>query len=67
MFLKIDTVSENYAKESNMIFLGGVIVALGIEYCGLHNRIALRVMNIVGSSPVQYVYKSIHIKIKTFA
>lgn len=36
-----------------MIFLGGVMIALGIEFCGLHNRIALRVMSIVGSSPIQ--------------
>lgn len=52
-YIFVDTVSENYMKESAMIFLGGVMIALGIEFCGLHNRIALRVMSIVGSSPIQ--------------
>lgn len=41
-----DAVSENYSKESNMIFLTGVIVAIGLEYCNLHRRIALRVITV---------------------
>jgi di/tricarboxylate transporter len=48
-----DKVSQNYTKESNMIFLTGVIVALALEYCNLHRRIALKVMLIIGSSPAR--------------
>ncbi|XP_035707450.1 solute carrier family 13 member 5 isoform X1 [Folsomia candida] len=49
----IYAVSENYSKESNMIFLTGVIVAIGLEYCNLHRRIALRVMTLVGGTAVR--------------
>jgi sodium-dependent dicarboxylate transporter 2/3/5 len=49
----LDRVSENYSKESNMIFLTGIIVALGLEYCNLHHRVALWAMTLVGGSSVK--------------
>jgi len=42
-------------KETNMMFIGGLIIALAMEYSNLHRRIALRVMSIIGGSPTRLV------------
>jgi len=56
--LGLDTVAgtaANYGKEIIFLFLGGFIIALGIERTGLHRRIALRIMARVGTSSVRLV------------
>ncbi|EDW96102.2 uncharacterized protein Dyak_GE25645, isoform A [Drosophila yakuba] len=46
-----DKLCQQYFTETIVVFIGGLIVALGIEYCNLHTRIALRVIRIIGGSP----------------
>ncbi|MBK8498678.1 MAG: SLC13/DASS family transporter [Flavobacteriales bacterium] len=56
--LGIDSVpstASNYGKEIIFLFLGGFIIALGIERCGLHKRIALGIMARVGGSSARLV------------
>jgi sodium-dependent dicarboxylate transporter 2/3/5 len=48
-------VSRSYMTDSSFLYLGGFIVALGIEKWGLHRRIALHVISRLGSSPPRIV------------
>jgi sodium-dependent dicarboxylate transporter 2/3/5 len=51
---EIETVAataSNYGREIIFLFLGGFIIALGIERSGAHRRIALNIMAAVGTSP----------------
>ncbi|KAK2715926.1 hypothetical protein QYM36_010483 [Artemia franciscana] len=40
-----------YMKETNVVFIGGMMVAIAIEHCNLHKRLALSVLLVVGTSP----------------
>ena len=40
----------NYLNATNYMFLGGLIMAIAVEHCGLHNRVALRIIMMVGTS-----------------
>ncbi|XP_060651939.1 protein I'm not dead yet isoform X1 [Drosophila nasuta] len=40
-----------YFKDTLVMFMGGIMVALAVEYSGLHKRLALRVIQMVGCSP----------------
>ncbi|ALC46330.1 CG33934 [Drosophila busckii] len=44
-------VCQLYFSDTLVMFLGGLIIALSIEYCNLHQRIALGTILIVGCSP----------------
>ncbi|XP_017145122.1 protein I'm not dead yet 2-like [Drosophila miranda] len=50
-YLSSDDVTKHYFSGTVVMFYGGLVVALAIEYCNLHQRIALRTIIIVGCSP----------------
>ena len=49
--LSADIVSKEYLPDTNYIFLGSLIVAIAVEKTNLHERAALRIMLITGTSP----------------
>jgi len=48
-------VSKAYINDNVFLYLGGFIIALGIERWGLHKRIALNIVQVVGVSPRRLV------------
>ncbi|XP_034028940.1 solute carrier family 13 member 3 [Thalassophryne amazonica] len=50
--LSSKNVCTQYFLETNFLFLSGLMMASSIEEWGLHRRIALKVLNIVGVKPV---------------
>ncbi|VEN39018.1 unnamed protein product [Callosobruchus maculatus] len=49
--LDSDKVSLCYLKETNMMFVGGLIIAIAIEHCNLHTRLSLYTIRLIGCSP----------------
>ena len=45
-----------YAHQLVFLFLGGFVIAMAVERSGLHRRIALRVILLVGAGPAQLVF-----------
>ena len=45
-----------YASPIIMLLLGGFIIALGIERCGLHKRIALNIVSVLGTGQKTLIF-----------
>jgi hypothetical protein len=44
-------VAVNYMRATNFMMLGGLMLATCVEHSGLHRRIALRIVLMMGTSP----------------
>jgi len=53
--LDAPAASEPYANELIFLFMGGFFLAVTMEKWGLHKRIALKIMSLVGTSPNRLV------------
>jgi len=52
----VAAVAPNYANHMVFLFLGGFVLALAVERCGLHRRVALAILAAIGSSPKRLVW-----------
>ena len=48
---EISSVCAPFAKPVVFLFLGGFMLAMAVERCGLHRRLALAILRLVGGSP----------------
>jgi len=51
----LPTVAGFYGKDTTFLFIGGFLLALGVERSGLHNRIALMIVARIGASPSRLI------------
>ncbi len=51
----LSTAAAFYGKDTTFLFIGGFLLALGVERSGLHNRIALLIVARVGASPSRLI------------
>lgn len=51
----IDKVAPEYSDPIIFLFIGGFMLAFAIEKWGLHKRIALKILSIVGTKPKNFV------------
>lgn len=53
--LKVEATTAVYGKSTIFLFLGGFILALGLQVSNVHKRIALKIVYQVGSQPARLV------------
>lgn len=58
--LDSDKVSLCYLKETNMMFVGGLVIAIAVEHCNLHTRVALHCIHWVRKTKFE-IYAKLYI------
>lgn len=53
--LESEKTCQSYMKGTNMMFIGGLMIAAGLQHSNLHKRVALKTIQIVGCSHRRYV------------
>ncbi|MEM7035326.1 MAG: SLC13 family permease [Bacteroidota bacterium] len=53
--LPIEKTTVFFGKSTIFLFLGGFILALGLQKSGVHKRIALQIIRLIGGSPARLV------------
>ena len=51
----ISATTTPYANEVIFLFLGGFLIAMALEGCGLHRRMALAILGVVGARPANLI------------
>lgn len=57
--LRVGTIGEATAPFANPViylFLGGFLIAMALEACGLHRRLALAILSVVGTRPANLIF-----------
>lgn len=54
--MPVGSATANYAHHLVFLFLGGFWIAAAVEHCGLHRRIALHVLRLMGSGADRIVF-----------
>ncbi|OZC07408.1 hypothetical protein X798_05545, partial [Onchocerca flexuosa] len=49
--MKSDEVAHMYLSDASILFIGGLMIAVAVQKCKLHNRVALFVLTIVPPQP----------------
>ncbi|MFN2426351.1 MAG: SLC13 family permease, partial [Candidatus Binatia bacterium] len=51
-----DSITRSYASETNLLFLGGLMIAMAVERWNLHRRMALWIIHSFGRTPSGLVF-----------
>lgn len=54
--MQADDVTRSYASETNLLFLGGLMIAMAVEHWNLHRRMALWIIHSFGRTPSGLVF-----------
>jgi sodium-dependent dicarboxylate transporter 2/3/5 len=54
--LKSSEIAGSYINSIIFLFIGGFMIAIAMERWGLHKRIALKLITVIGGSPVSIVF-----------
>jgi sodium-dependent dicarboxylate transporter 2/3/5 len=53
--LKAKEISTPYFSDTNVLFIGGMMLAVAVEQWNLHKRIALKILLLIGTQPRRYI------------